>query len=91
MKRTILTFLVLSVTGAVLVGCGEPSTAQQDTSPLPPMDAKTRAENASKKIAESTTMTPEQKKAAMDYVNQGAVTAEKSKEVLEPAQNAAKK
>ena len=59
------------------IGCS--GTSEGDTSPSPETDPQARANNAAKGI-EASNMTPEQKKAAIQYLNQGATGAQKMKE-----------
>lgn len=70
--------LPLAMFSTMLTGCAH--TDQGDTSPLPPMSPETRLENAKKSIEASTTMTPEQKKAALEYAQQGAAAAGRMKQ-----------
>jgi hypothetical protein len=74
MTKRALGLSLLAIAGILGSGCG--SAPAEDTSPLPPMDPQTRLKNASQKIAESN-MTPEQKKAALEYVRQSVAQAEK--------------
>lgn len=76
MKRTLLFLFVVST--LLLAGCGE--KANEDTSPLPAKDAQTKVDQATNNVANSN-MSPEQKQAASDYLKQGAVGAEKMKEL----------
>lgn len=63
--------LVLAVTG-----CGP---AAEDAAPLPKQDPQTRLDNARQQI-EASNMTPEQKKAALGYMNSQAEGAQKMRQ-----------
>lgn len=66
--------LILLATAGV--GCS--GASEGDTSPPPAKDPQTGASQAVKGI-ESSSMSPEQKQAAADYMKQGAAGAEKMK------------
>jgi hypothetical protein len=72
MKSIVSLNLAVALLGLAAVGC----SSEGDTSPGPTTDPKARVEGATKGV-ESSTMTPEQKQAALDYLNQGAAGAEK--------------
>jgi hypothetical protein len=78
----------LALLAILTMGCSH--TEEGDTSPLPSQDPKARVEQATKTI-ESSTMTPEQKRAALDYLKRGAQGAEKIKESAKGAGTGAPK
>lgn len=74
--------LPLALLAACLVGCSQ--SAGEDSAPLPAKDTQTRVEGATQNVAASN-MTPEQKKAAEEYLKQGAAGAAKMKESAQQA------
>lgn len=80
---TIKAFIPVSLLLAPLLLAGCTHTDEGDTSPLPPQNAQTRIETATKKIEESK-MTPEQKKAALDYIKRGNAGAQSMKQNAQP-------
>jgi hypothetical protein len=70
----------------IVVGCSKPS--EGDTSPLPPQDTTTRVQTATNNVKKSD-MTPEQQKAAEEYLRQGAAGAEQMRKLAQQ-QGAAK-
>ncbi|WP_025225431.1 hypothetical protein [Fimbriimonas ginsengisoli] len=84
----IKTTLALALASIVSVGCG--SHDGGDTSPPPAQDTKARVDGATKRV-DSSDMTPEQKKAATDYLRQGAANAEQIKKSAQGAPGGAPK
>ncbi|MGV3616486.1 MAG: hypothetical protein ACO1SV_14245 [Fimbriimonas sp.] len=62
--------------GILAIGC---APSEGDTAPLPPKDPQARVQQAQKGV-EASNMTPEQKRAAADYLGRGAEGARKMKE-----------
>ena len=70
----------------LLVGCSKAS--EGDTSPLPAQDPTVRVNNATNNIRKSE-MTPEQQRAAEEYLKRGAAGAEQMRKLAQQ-QGAAK-
>lgn len=83
MKTKLTLTLVACATLLSLIGC-DPAASGADTKPLAQQDVQTKVATAEKNV-DTSNMTPEQKEAAKQYLNQGADGAAKQKESLTKA------